>query len=145
MNWQKISIQRLREYESRQKALTLIPEQLEALQMSFEAIRSATTDGTAVKGSSNRREDMLISNIAMRDELKNNYEIAKREIDITEKGLTALTSEQYRILYSFFINRPYRHIEHLCEELHIEKTKLYLMKDEALKTFTLACYGVVEI
>ena len=146
MNWQKISIQRLRDYESRRNSLELIPEQLETLEMNFTAIRAASTDGTPTRdGTSNRREDALISNIAMRDELKNNLAIAKREIEITEKGLEALTVEQHKILYSFFVNRPYRHIELLCEELHVEKTKLYQMKDEALKKFTLACYGVVEV
>ena len=146
MNWQKISIQRLRDYESRRKALTLIPEQLETLELNYTAIRSATTDGTPTKDSnSNRREDALISNITMRDELKNNLSIATREIELTEKGLDALSPEQRKILYYFFVNRPYRHIEYLCEEMHVEKTKLYLMKDEALKKFTLACYGVIEV
>ena len=146
MNWQKISIQRLRDYENRKRALELIPEQLETLELHFTSIRSATTDGTPVTGGdTNRREDALITNIVMRDELKNNQTIAEREINITDKGLAALTEEQRRILNVFFVNRPYRHIEILCEELHIEKTKLYMEKDEALKRFTMACYGVVEV
>lgn len=145
MDWQKISIQRLRDYEGRKKAVELIPEQVSTLEMSFTAIRSASMDGMPIDRSGNHREDALLSNIAMRDELENNLEIAKREVGITESGLAGLSAEQRKILQSFYINRPYRHIDKLCAELHVEKTKLYHMKDEALKKFTLACYGVVEL
>ena len=146
MNWQKMSIQRLREYEGRVTSLTLIPEQIRALELSFSAIRSATTDGTPVKGSSgNKREDALLDNIVMREELAANKEIAKREVDITEKGLAGLTEEQRKILHTFFVNRPRDHVGVLCEELCLERSRVYDLKDEALKRFTMACYGVVEI
>lgn len=146
MNWQKMSIQRLREYEGRVTSLTLIPEQIKALELSFTAIRSATTDGTPVKGSNgNKREDALLDNIVMREELAANKEIAKREVDITEKGLAGLTEEQRKILYTFFVNRPRDHVGLLCEELCLERSRVYDLKDDALKRFTMACYGVVEI
>ena len=146
MNWQKVSIERLRDYETRKQAIENIPEQIETLELSFTAIRSATSDATAVRGGGgNTREDALINNIVMRDELKRNLEIVKREIRITEKGLEGLTAEQRNILDKFFIKRMRGHVEELSEELHIEKSRVYSLKDEALKKFTIACYGVVEI
>lgn len=145
MDWQKISIQRLRDYEDRKQALTLIADQIETLEMSFSAIRTAAMDGMPIDRSGNHREDALLSNITMRDELKCNLEIARREVRLTEAGLETLTPEQRKILTMFYVRRPYRHIEKLCGEFHVEKTKLYHMKDEALKRFTLACYGVVEL
>ena len=134
MNWKKISIERLREYEARKEALSLIPEQLEALELSFTAIRAATTDGTPVNGGGgNKREDALINNIA------------KRETEITEKGLELLTDEQKKILFLFYIHRTRNHVERLCEELCYEKSKIYELKDEALKIFTMSVCGVVEV
>lgn len=145
MNWQKISIDRLRDYETRQRALLLIPEQLESLNMSFSAVRAARTDGTPVKEGGNKREDALINNIVMRQELERNLEIVEAEIEITEKGLASLTEEEKTVLYKFFINRPRRHIEELCESLNYEKTRIYEIKENALRKFTLACYGIVEL
>lgn len=146
MNWKKISIERLREYEARKEALSLIPEQLEALELSFTAIRAATTDGTPVNGGGgNKREDALINNIAKREELKRSLEIAKRETEITEKGLELLTDEQKKILFLFYIHRTRNHVERLCEELCYEKSKIYELKDEALKIFTMSVCGVVEV
>lgn len=146
MNWQKISIERLREYEARKQAAESIPEQIETLDMAFTSVRAATTDATAVRGGNgNAREDALINNIVMREELQRNLEIVKREIQTTEKGLAGLTKDQKRILHKFYISRTHGHVEDLCEELCIERSRVYTLKDEALKSFTMACYGVVEL
>lgn len=146
MNWQKMSIDRLKEYEARQSALILIPEQIKTLESNFTAIRAARTDGEPVKESSgNKREDALITNIAKRQELERNLKIAEQEAEITAQGLATLTPEERKVLYKFYINRPRRHVEELCEELNFEKTRVYEIKDIALRKFTRAVYGVVEI
>ena len=146
MNWQKISIERLKEYESRQQALTNIPEQIKTLELQFTSIRASSTDGTPTRGGiGNKREEAIVNNIAMREELQRNLEIAKREVEITEKGLASLTDEQRRILHRFYISRCHGHIDALCEELCVEKSRVYTLKDEALKKFTMSCYGVVEV
>ena len=146
MNWQKISIERLREYEARKQAAESIPEQIETLNMAFTSVRSAKADATAVRGGNgNAREDALINNIVMREELQRNLDIAMREIQTTEKGLEGLTKDQKRILHKFYIERKPGHVEDLCAELCIERSRVYTLKDEALKAFTVACYGVVEI
>lgn len=145
MNWAVIAIQRLRDYENRKQSLANIPMQIKTLEMQCEALRSATTDGTPVRGGTNMREDMLVSNIAKREELKNNYRIAKREVELTEKGLSALTDDERKILELFYINRPRDYIERLCEELCVERSRVYTLKDNALHKFTVVVYGVVEI
>lgn len=145
MNWCRISIERLRTHRKRQQALISIPEQIKSLEEQFAAIRSATTDATPVQDNSNRREDMLVYNIAKREELRHNYSIVKREVMLTENGLAALSEEQKRILELFFINRPKNYIERLCDELYVSKTELYRRKDDALKDFTVAVYGIVDL
>lgn len=146
MDWKPAAVQRLKDYEARKNAIKLITEQLETLEMQYTAIRGAKTDGEPVMGGEgNRRENALISNIAMRDELKANKKIAAREIAITEKGLAALNHEERRILEVFYICRPYDHVTRLCEELSVEKSEVYRRKTAALDKFTIACYGVVKI
>lgn len=146
LNWCIFAIQRLRDYEDRKRAIDSLAEQINSLEDKFTAIRAATTDSTPVQGGNeNRREQMLIHNIATREELKNNLEIIKQEIDITEKGLDVLTETERLILTRFYINRSKGYIERLCDELFISKTELYRQKDEALKRFTMVCYGIVEL
>lgn len=145
MDWKKISIERLRDYKQKKESLLLLPEQIETLELNFTAIRAATADETSVKGSGNKRDDSLINNIVMREQLKMNLEIAKKEVEITERALSELTSEQQSVLLKFFINRSHGHIDALCDELCIEKSAVYKIKDEALRAFTLTCYGVVDL
>ena len=146
MNWQTVAVQRLRNYEAKKLSLETIAEQVKGLEAEFTGLRAATTDGMPISGTNaNKREEMLVTNISKREELKRNYKIAKSEVNVTEKALEILTDQEKRILYVFFINRPAGHVQLLCEELFVEKTKLYKMKDEALKKFTRACYGVVEL
>lgn len=145
MNWATVSIQRLKDYEIRRQAVENITEQIQLLEERFKAIRSATTDGTPTPTNTNRREEMLAYNITTREELSYNLSFAKREIALTEKGLEALTEKEKKILNRFFINRTRNHIQQLCDELFVSKTELYRMKDEALRKFTIAMYGIVDI
>ena len=146
LNWQVFAIQRLRDFQSRQEAVVNLGEQIKMLEDRFTTIRSARTDATPVQGGdSNKREEMLMHNIATREELENNLAIVECEIAITEKGLAALNETEKKILTRFYINRTKGYIERLCDELYISKTELYRQKDEALKRFTMACYGIVEL
>lgn len=135
MDWYIFSIKRLREYEMRKQSLDNIKEQISILESQFTGLKAATADGTPTGDNENRREDMLIHNISKREELKNNYKLVFRDISITENGLKALTEEERRILFVFFIERQKNYVERLCEELFISKTELYRRKDEALKKF----------
>lgn len=146
LNWCVFAVQRLRDYEDRKTAVENITEQIKALEDRYTSIRSATTDGTPVQGGNeNKREEMLIHNIATREELKKNLDIIQHEISVTEKALDTLTEEEKLILTRFFILRQKGYVERLCDELYISKTGLYNKKEAALKKFTLACYGIVEL
>lgn len=146
MDWKPCAIQRLKNYEARKQSLGSIKADIEALEMQFTAIRPARTDGTpASGGTGSRREDMMISNIQKRSELEENYRIAEREVISTENGMSALTEEERRILYVFYMNRPRDHVGFLSEELCVEKSEVYRRKDAALKKFTIACYGVNDV
>lgn len=146
LNWCIFAIQKLRDYESRKESVKNLKEQISHLEEKAVAIRSATTDSTPVQGGNgNRREEMLIHNITAREELKKNLAIAENEIALTEKGLAALTDNELKILTRFYISRSKGYVERLCDELFISKTELYRQKDEALKKFTMLCYGIVEL
>ena len=146
LNWRGVAIQRLRDYELRLEALDNLNMEIETLEERFTSIRAATVDGIPVKGGNgNAREDMLIHNISTREELENNLCFVEREIELTEKGLQALTEREKTILTEFYIKNSKGYVEKLCDDLYVSKTELYRQKDTALKKFTMAMYGIVEL
>lgn len=146
MDWKIAAVQRLKDYEARKQSVYLLGEQIKTLELQYTAIRAASTDGTPVSGGGgNRREDSMLNNIATRTELENNRKIARREVEITERGLASLSAEERKILEGFYIKRQYSHVSRLCDELNVEKSEVYRRKDAALDKFTIACYGVVRI
>lgn len=143
MNWKKTAIERLQEYNSRKVSLETIPEQLKTLELEYTTIKGATNDETAVRSTTGAKDDAWIANIVKRDELKKSLKIAESECLITEKALETLTDEQIHILEMFYIYKEQGHVERLSEELYVERSRVYELKDEALKQFTLACCGVI--
>lgn len=145
MNWKTEASYKLKDYQARKLAMDNIPAELRRLESASTRIRSATTDGTPVSGGGgNAREDALISNIVQREELKRRLREAKLWVATVDRALAVLDDEERRVLELFFINRAKGNVERLMEELHLEKTRVYELKDRALRRFTLALYGIVE-
>ena len=138
-------IPRLRSLENERRALVNIPERIRMLEMDFGAIRAATTDGDPVSGGTNRREEMLLENIAERDELKRNLAVTRREVRQIEGALDTLSREERAVIEKFYIDRPPDHISRLCEELHIEKAQIYRIKDRAMIHLARQLFGQVTL
>lgn len=140
-----IAIDRLRDYPARVIALNTIPQQIAAVEAQLTSIRSATTDGEPVSGGSNKREDMVIANILRRDRLQAGLEVAKWEVAAVEAALAALTEEEQRILDLFYMHRTKDYIARLCDELCLERSRVYELKSDALRKFALAMCGTVDL
>lgn len=144
MNWQKEAIADLRCYRSRKMSIESMTERLKALEDKFGAIRCATTDSTPVMGGASRLEDNLINNIVERQRIGLNIDATRRLVELTEKGLEALSNNQRTVLDKFFVSRTDGYLEWLMENFHMEKSRIYELKDEALYSFTIGMYGVID-
>lgn len=144
MNWKPEAIEKLRQYEAKKTALKTIPEELTRLKSAAQGIRSATADGTPIQGGGSGREDMMLSNIVQREELKRSLEQAKLWVALTDAGLDILTSEERLILDRFYIHPERSVAERLAEDMNIDIKTVYRRKDAALRRFTIALYGCVE-
>ena len=138
-------IPRLRNLEAERRALVNIPDRIKALEISFGAIRAVATDGEPVSGGTSRREELLLENIAERDELKHNLRITRAEVRQVENALNSLSPEEKTVIDKFYINRPQNHVESLCQELHIERTQVYRIKDQALIKMARQLFGQVTL
>lgn len=143
--WKYKAIDRLKEYPAKVAALKNLPDRIVQLGSSAHSIRSATTDATPVMGGGNAREDMLLSNIVERQELKANLYRAGKDCAIVERGLSVLDAEERHILDALYIYRTKGCMDRLQAEYgYAERKSLYRKADKALLHFTIAAYGVTE-
>lgn len=144
MNWKTEAVEKLRDYEAKKHCIDSIHGEIMQLKETAYAIRSATTDGTPVSGGGSRREDMLLTNIVKREELKRALHLAEQWIKTVEAGLSVLGKDERMILEMFYIHPKKGNVDRLCEILEAEKSTVYRRKDEALRKFTLSLYGIAE-
>lgn len=144
MNWQKEAIDDLNKYLPRKNSIISMKEKIKELQAREESLKSAS-DSTPVQGGASKREDMILNCIVECDRLKDNITAISRWLYLVEKGLATLTEDERTVLDKFYISRPTRHVDRLCEELHSEKSTIYRIKDIALKKFTISMYGILEL
>ncbi len=141
MNWISESVADLRLYGQRKRFLENVDNQLIWLENDFAALKGCATDSEAVDGGASRSEDHLLNNIVKRDKLKQNKKLSKEFVEQMEKTLDMLPKQQKDILTEFFVDRSRGHIERLMDKMHIEKSRVYELKDEALHNFTILRYG----
>ncbi len=144
MNWKYEAVEKLRDYEAKKSALERIPEEIKRLEISASSIRSSTRDGTPVQGGGSGRENMLLSNICHRDELRRNLNEAAAWVHLVEAGLEKLTDEERLVLDRFYIHPSRGNVDRLCGDLACEQSTVYRKRDKALRHFTIALYGLTE-
>lgn len=144
MKWKNEAMEKLRQYHTMRHALRNIPLEIDRLAADACALRAARTDGVAVKGGGNRREEALINNLVERQELENSLEQVKRWLSVTDRGLEALTSDEKLILDRLYMRPERGALDRLCNELGVEQSTVYRRRDEALHRFTVALYGFPE-
>ena len=138
-------IPRLRDLEQEREALQNIPERIRTLELAFAGLRAANTDGDVVSGGENHREEVLLANIAERDALRLNLEVTSREVRQMEKALSRLSADEALVLERFYIHREPGHVERLCEELSMEKSQVYNIKNRAMVKLARMLHGQVNL
>lgn len=144
MDWKREAADKLRKYAARKEAIRSIPEEIRMYEEAFNGIRSASADSTPVAGGGSTREDMMLSNIVKREELKTALKQARRVVSIVDRGLATLTEEERLLLDRFYIHPAKGNVERVCTDLGIEKASVYRRRDAALQHFTIALYGITE-
>lgn len=144
MDWKREAADKLRTYAAKKNSIRLSTERIEQLESDITRIRSASADGTPVAGGTNIRDDIVVNNIAEREEMRVARENAQRSIELIDTALKELDETERLLLDRFYIHRKKGNVERLCEELAAEKATVYRWKDQALRHFTLALYGAIE-
>ena len=144
MNWKLESMEELREYEAKRTAVESIPQEIRQLREQMGKL-GGSSSSVPVQGGGSRWEDRQINLIVKIDKLDASLGLAQDWVKKVERGLAVLTAEERLILDRFYINPAKGNVDRLCGELHLEKTAVYVRKDAALRKYTLARYGCVEV
>ena len=62
-----------------------------------------------------------------------------------DNALAMLDDQERLVLERFYINRCPGYVDVLCQELGYERSHIYNIKGAALRHFTTAMYGLVEL
>lgn len=144
MNWKQEAIKDLQNYRKRKAALENMRQAIHLLGEDYCSLKGISMDSVSVQGNTGGTEAWMLNNIIKRERLKTNIAATEAWLTLIENGLRALTDQQRDILTEFYINRNPGHVERLAERYHIEKSKVYNQKNQALYDFTLLMYGVTD-
>ena len=142
MNWKDEALDKLRNYDALRTALTNIPEELEQLELEAGALRSVRTDTVRVRGGGGNRENALINNLVERQELAQNFHRAQRLVQTADRALGVLSPQEKLVLSRLYIYPEKGALDRLCAELGVEQSSIYRKRDQALRRFTMAYYGI---
>lgn len=145
MNWKSEAIEKLKQYDAKKLSLRTIPTEIRRLELDAQKIRSASADGSPVQGGGSGREDMMISNIVLREEMERSLEQAEIWVDLVSAAFSLLTDEEKLILERFYIRPERCAADRLAGDLHLDTKTVYKRKDDALRKFTVSLYGGTEI
>ena len=143
MIWKNEAISKLKQYPAKKLALENIPLEIEQQRLAMSSIRSSDPDSIPVRGNSSR-EDGILNNMTYRAELLDSYNQTKLQVEAIERALSCLTPEAKILLERFFIYPEAKAADRLAGDLHMDVKTVYRRKDEALRFFTMALYGVSE-
>ena len=145
MDWKREAEYELKQYTGRCRALKNIKLRHQALKEEMTALKGASTDRIPVRGGASRMEDALVNNIVERQRLELTYKLTRKLVDLTKQGLEALSEQERDILTRFYVEEGKYTADRLCEELHLERTRIYRLKDQALYNFTINMYGMEKL
>lgn len=139
-DWKKAAEEDLKAYRYRARSVESLRDRLEEIERQIAEPRTAAPPGEGYK--TGRADDGRLDGlIDRREKLRRNQKYVRTWLAGVERGLSVLDERERAVIDAFFVARRENHVEYLCEQLHVERTTVYRIKDTALRKFTLARYG----
>ena len=134
----------LKSLEAKRASLTHMKEEIQTLKLEAEAIKATDYDKVSVTGGGNHQEDMLITNIAKRQELEQNLVVTQKQVEELDALMSELERDERLILDRMFIHRERNAAESLAVSLGYEVRQVYRKKDDALHNMARRRFGQVK-
>lgn len=138
-------VPRLVHLEEHRAFLENVPQRISDLRHRVELINASRPDKISVMSSSRDPDEAIINSIMERQELEISESIIRSDVAWLESGLAKLTPDERMILERFYIRRRKDYLERLTEDLHVERSEVYRLKDQALRRLARLLVGRVEV
>lgn len=145
MNWQKEAIEDLKNYKNLKEGIKSIKLRIRILDDNLRAIKSGDFSEQKIQGGNKKNiDDKMIENIAQRERLSLTLKANEILAERIEQGLQSLDDNERMVIVQLVINDKKNAIIELSRNLAYEKSKIYTLRNEALKKFTKFMYGITE-
>ena len=145
MEWKQEAMEKLRRYNTMRVASENLSAEIEMLRDASTDLQSGANYGPKVRGGGYNREEELINNLVMRQELEWTLKQVRQWLAITDRGLAVLTPEERLVLQRLYLLPEKGAVDTLCTELRVEQATVYRKRDRAIRRFTMALYGISEM
>lgn len=134
-------IEDLRSLERNRFAVEQLKAELKTLDARFTALKATDYDKIPGSAGGNIQEDKMLTAIAKKDELEHDLNATALHVEDMERLLTVLEDDELTVVQKMFIQRQRGAAQKLGDELHLEKSQIYRIRDQALKKLAQARYG----
>lgn len=143
--WQVICIADLKAYKGKEKSIANLEAELVEVKSRCGSIPSMRYDKERTSGGEpHNPADQWINDLVMREEIEAQLRKVRFEVEKVRRVLEQLTEEERAVLNGFYMNRGNRYIDRLIDQLHLEKSSIYRLKDRALENYALFAYGATS-
>jgi len=136
------AIEQLKEYNLLTASLPTMQEQLEVLKFEKYNIKAQVITREPKGGGDSEPDDKLVNNIFRRRILINTIVATNKKINCIDKSLAILENDEQKVLKRMFVKGGQNAIDDLSEELSLSKSQIYRIKEQAIRRFAKAMYGV---
>lgn len=130
---------RLACYHTRRQSIQNLEAEIHRLEKAAERLGSVQYDAVRVKGGGGR-EEALLRNIALRDELKGRLEDTRQWVSVMDGALHGLEEEERTAVEIYISQEPYA-AELLAERMGVDRSTAYRRAKRALTRFTEVLFG----
>lgn len=129
----EIILKQLKEYSQRRKVQPVLKNQIERLKK-----RAVLRQSEGAQESERQTEERMRSI----KRLEEAYRFNRRQQKSMDICLSTLEYREKTVLWYFYIDRPSDYIDRLADELGIERSQIYRVKDRALKNLGKVYFGL---
>ena len=141
MNWKQEARDQLAAYEYSCNALRSMELLSKQLEMELYGTPGQKLDAP-IRGSGGDYEDYRLNRLVKLESLRSRMQQTKTWVDAMDHALQTVTPEERMVLARLYIHPQKGALDQLCQELNMERTTAYRMRDKSLERFTLALYGI---
>lgn len=139
-NFKQEARRRLACYHTRRQSIQNLEAEIRRLEAAAERLGSVQYDAVRVKGGGDR-EEALLRNIALRDELKQRLSDTRQWVAVMD-GALGMLEEEERTAVEIYISQEQYAADLLAERMGVDRTTAYRRARRALVRFTEVLFGL---